>query len=363
MKKELKNYIVGEWCSSPNIFEKTSPFDGSLVAYVHEATKDMVDDAVTAGYEVSLGHKSHLWGTMPLKHRLAIIDDFSQKLMIRLDDLVDAEMADTGRSQWQAQIFDGGRAANLFKHYANMASTLENRSMQFSGELGFQGLWYTTRRPKGVIACICPWNVPLLMACMKVAPALIMGNAAILKPSEETPSSATLLAEVIAESDIPKGAFSLIHGYGAHSAGGYLTEHPKIGAITFTGESTTGEKIMQTAAVGLREISLELGGKNPALIFEDANMDHVAEGMMRSAFFNAGQMCFCTERAYVHHTRFDEYITRMSDGAKSIVIGEPKHNGFNIGPLISKSHRAKVQSLKAGNAGIKTHENPNGNHQ
>ena len=144
---------------------------------------------------------------MPMKQRLAIIKDFSAKLLGRVDDLIAADMADTGRSNWQATTFDGARAAKLFEQFATAAATLENRSMQFSGELGFQGMWYTTRRPKGVIAAICPWNVPLLMASMKVAPALVMGNAAILKPSEETPSSATVLAEVIAGSDLPDGAF------------------------------------------------------------------------------------------------------------------------------------------------------------
>ena len=345
MTKDLKNYIAGDWQASPNIFEKTSPFDGSLIATVYEADADMVDHAVRQGRNVSVGLKSHLWGSMPMKQRLAIIDDFTDKLMARVDDLIEAEMADTGRSKWQAQIFDGARAAGLFKHYSNMASTLENRSMQFAGELGFQGFWYTTRRPKGVIACICPWNVPLLMACMKVAPALIMGNAAILKPSEETPSSATILAEAVAASDIPDGAFSLIHGFGVNSAGEFLTIHPQVNAITFTGESATGAQIMKTAAVGLREVSLELGGKNAALIFDDAKMDKVAEGMMRSAFFNAGQICFCTERAYVHRSRFEEYIARMSEVANSIVIGERNHHGFNIGPLISKKHQEKVQSL------------------
>lgn len=152
---------------------------------------------------------------------------------------------------------------------------------------------------------ICPWNVPLLMASMKVAPALVMGNAAVLKPSEETPSSATVLAEVIAASDIPDWAFSLVHGFGVDSAGAFLTSHPKVDAITFTGESGTGSAIMKVAANGLCEVSLELGGKNAALVFEDARMDAVAEGMTRSAFFNCGQICFCTERAYVHRSRFE----------------------------------------------------------
>jgi len=343
--KELKNFIAGEWQSSGETFEKVSPFDGNLVAHVHEASQDMVDAAVMAGREVSIGDRSGEWGRMPMKQRLAIIHDFADKLLARVDDLITADMADTGRSRWQSKTFDGARAAGLFKQFATAAATMENRSMQFSGELDFQGLWYTTRRPKGVIACICPWNVPLLMAAMKVAPALVMGNAAILKPSEETPSSATILAEVVANSDIPDGAFSLVHGFGPGSAGGFLTDHKHVDAVSFTGESRTGSAIMKASADHMREVSMELGGKNAALVFDDAVMDRVAEGVTRSAFFNAGQICFCTERAYVHRSRLDEFVDRMSTIATSVVVGKPEHDGFNIGPLISKGHREKVQGL------------------
>ena len=345
MSKDLKNFVAGRWIGSERTFDKVSPFDGTHVANVHEANAAMIDEAVTRGHDVSIGSDASRWGNLPMKQRLAVIHDLADSLVARVEDLVEAEVADTGRSYWQASNFDGMRAARLFRAYADTAASLENRSMQFSGEMGFQGMWYTTRCPKGVIACICPWNVPLLMACMKVAPALVMGNSAILKPSEETPSSATVLAEVIAASDVPEGAFSLVHGFGAGSAGEFLTLHPKVDAITFTGESLTGSAIMKAAANGLREVSLELGGKNAALVFEDARMDAVAEGMTRSAFFNCGQICFCTERAYVHRSRFDEYVDMMAGIADGIVIGERRHNGFNIGPLISRGHRNKVKAL------------------
>ncbi len=345
MSKDLKNFVAGQWIGSDKTFDKISPFDGTHVAIVHEASATMVEEAVTRGHDVSIGCDASRWGGLPMKQRLAVIHDLADKLMAHVEDLVEAEVADTGRSYWQASIFDGARAVRLFRAYADAAASLENRSMQISGEMGFRGMWYTTRRPKGVIACICPWNVPLLMACMKVAPALVMGNSAILKPSEETPSSATVLAEVIAASDVPEGAFSLVHGFGAGSAGEFLTSHPKVDAITFTGESRTGSAVMTAAANGLREVSLELGGKNAALVFEDARMDAVAEGMTRSAFFNCGQICFCTERAYVHRSRFDEYVEMMAGVANGIIIGEKNHNGFNIGPLISHGHRDKVNAL------------------
>ena len=345
MSKELKNYVAGQWIGSGTTFDKVSPFDGTHVATVHEASATLVDEAVTRGHEVSVGGHASTWGDLPMKQRLAVIHDLADRLEARVEDLIEAEVADTGRSYWQASVFDGARAARLFRSYADAATSLENRSMQFSGEMGFQGMWHSTRRPKGVIACICPWNVPLLMACMKVAPALVMGNSAILKPSEETPSSATVLAEVIAASDVPDGAFGLVHGFGSGSTGEFLASHPKVDAITFTGESGTGAAIMKAAANGLRDVSLELGGKNAALVFDDARMDAVAEGMTRSAFFNCGQICFCTERAYVHRSRFDEFVEMMAEIASGTIIGERGHNGFSIGPLISQRHRDKVKAL------------------
>lgn len=345
MTNELKNLIAGKWVGSEKTFEKRSPYNGQVVATVHEATQEMVDEAVTKGREISVGARANEWGNVPLKQRIAIINDFSQKLLKRVDDLVEADVADTGRSYWQACNFDGARAANLFKAYAELAASLENRSKAFHGEMGFQGMWYTTRRPKGVIAAICPWNVPLLMASMKVAPGLVMGNAVVLKPSEETPSSATVLAEVIAESDIPDSAFSLVHGFGVGSAGAFLTSHPQVDAITFTGETGTGTAIMKVAADGMRGVSLELGGKNAALVFGDADMEKVVEGTTRSAFFNCGQICFCTERAYVHRSRYDEFVDRMTKVANGIVIGDKNHDGFNIGPLVSHNHRDKVKEL------------------
>ena len=342
--QELTNFIAGQWQVGKRTFVKTSPFHGQAIATVHEATESMVDEAVRAAHRVSIGDRASAWGNLAMTQRLAILEDFADRLMARVDDLVEAEVLDTGRSYWQACNFDGARAAKLFRAYASAAENLEGRSKSFSGAMG-KAMWYTNRRPKGVIGCITPWNMPLLMMCMKVAPALVMGNGVVAKPSEETPSSSAILAEVIAESDIPDGVFSLVHGFGAGSAGEYLTRHPLVNAFNFTGESATGAQIMQAASVGLREVSLELGGKNAALIFQDANMDHVIDGVRRSSFFNSGQICFCTERAYVHRSRYDEFIEKMAKAASDIVIGDLHHEGFSIGPLVSHAHRDKVKNL------------------
>lgn len=339
--QEIRNLVAGAWLGSEKSWIKTSPFDGRPVARVHEATQDMVDAAVEAGGAAAFG----AWGATSIRQRVAIVRDMAAKLALRVDDLIEADMADTGRSFWQASNFDGKRATNLFNAYCDLALGLEDRANRFQGEGGFQGLWLTQRRPKGVIACIAPWNAPLLMMSLKLAPALVMGNAAIAKPSEETPSSTTILAEVIAASDIPDGAFSLLHGFGRDSTGQMLTAHPDVDAITFTGEPGAGAEIMKSAAVGLREVAMELGGKNAAIVFPDSDMDAAIEGTVRSAFFNCGQICFCTERAYVHRSLYDEFLERLVAAARAIVIGQPRHDGFNIGPLISVGHRVKVADL------------------
>lgn len=339
--REIRNFIAGCWVEGAQTFEKRSPFDGSLVARIHEATPEMVDEAVRRGNALAFGG----WGQMPIRARAAVLRDLSRRLMDRVDDLVEADMADTGRSHWQAANFDGARAVAQLELYIEMALALQNEGGQVNAGPGMAGLWYTTRRPKGVIGAICPWNVPLLMLMMKVAPALIMGNAVVAKPSEETPSSAHVVAEVISASDVPDGVFSLIHGFGGGSAGEFLTAHPGVAAYSFTGESATGSTIMRAAATGLRDVALELGGKNAALVFDDAHMDRTIEGITRSAFFNCGQICFCTERAYVHRSRYDEFVERAATAAKGVVIGDRHHTGFNIGPLISSGHQAKVRDL------------------
>lgn len=339
--KELRNFVAGEWCGSARIWEKHSPFDGRVVARVHEASPEMIDRAVEAGRKAAEGE----WGGAPLRERVRAVRALADALMARVDDLIEADVADTGRPYWQARNFDGARAISVFHEYCDLALSMEDRAKNFQTRDGFRGIWLTQRRPKGVIACIAPWNVPMLMMALKVAPALVMGNATIAKPSEETPSSATILAEVVAASDIPTGVFSLLHGFGRESTGERLVAHPHVNAVTFTGEPSTGSAIMRSAAVGLREVAMELGGKNAALVFDDADMDAAIEGMTRAAFFNAGQICFCTERVYVQRARYDEFLERMTAVAKGIVLGEPRHEGFSVGPLISRKHRDKVKSL------------------
>lgn len=203
------------------------------------------------------------------------------------------------------------------------------------------------RRPKGVIGVISPWNLPLLLMTWKVGPALACGNAVVVKPSEETPATTTLLGEVMNEAGIPPGVYNVIHGFGPDSAGEFLTQHPDVDGITFTGETRTGESIMKQAAVGLRDVSFELGGKNAGIVFADADLDKAVEGTLRSAFLNSGQVCLGTERLYVERPIFEEFTRRLKEGVEKLVIGDPDVPGVTMGPLISREHQQKVLSYYA----------------
>jgi aminomuconate-semialdehyde/2-hydroxymuconate-6-semialdehyde dehydrogenase len=194
-----------------------------------------------------------------------------------------------------------------------------------------------------VIAVISPWNLPLLLMTWKVGPALACGNTVVVKPSEETPATTTLLGEVMNECGVPPGVFNVVHGFGPNSAGEFLTTHPLINAITFTGETRTGEVIMKAAAVGLRNVSLECGGKNPGIVFADCDIGKAVEGTMRSAFVNCGQVCLGTERVYVERPIFDQFLARMKEEVAKLKLGRPEDPAANFGPLVSLEHRNKVK--------------------
>jgi aminomuconate-semialdehyde/2-hydroxymuconate-6-semialdehyde dehydrogenase len=209
---------------------------------------------------------------------------------------------------------------------------------------GGGALNYAIRVPKGVVAVICPWNLPLLLMTWKVAPALACGNAVVVKPSEETPGTATLLGEVMNAVGMPKGVYNVVHGLGPESAGEYLTRHPDVNAITFTGETRTGAAIMKAAADGTRAVSFELGGKNAAIVFADCDFEAALEGVGRAVFANCGQVCLGTERVYVERPLYERFLQQLKNKAEGLKPGRPEEKETGIGPLISREHREKVLS-------------------
>jgi aminomuconate-semialdehyde/2-hydroxymuconate-6-semialdehyde dehydrogenase len=339
MSALLKNYVGGQFVEGASWFENINPVDGSINGRVSEAGPAVVEQAVAAAQSALAGE----WGQSRLGQRVAILREIADAIEGRYDEFVAAEIADTGKSYDQVHRIDIPRAAANFRNFANLAMAQQTESWLLDESDARSALNYSLRRPVGVVAVISPWNLPLLLLTWKVAPALAMGNAVIAKPSEETPSTATLLAEVIHSTSLPKGAFNLVHGFGAGSTGELLVSNPGVDAITFTGESRTGEAIMAAAAAGVRPVSFELGGKNAAIVFADADFDAAVEGVARSSFTNCGQVCLCSERVYVQRPIFERFLAALKARAAKITIGRPS-DGVDMGPLISRNHREKVLS-------------------
>ncbi len=323
---------------SGRTFDKISPSTGLKIATVHEALAEDVDDAVNAAAAALRGE----WGQMPKAVRCDLLMELASAIAARTPDFIEAEVADTGHTRHFAEKVEIPRGAANFRIFAEMLKHTGGEYYHMDTPDGTGAANLELHRPKGVIGVISPWNAPFLLMTWKVGPALACGNTVVVKPSEESPATATLLGEVMNAVGIPKGVYNVIHGFGPQSAGELLTQHPKVAGITFTGETRTGEAIMKQAAVGLRDVSFELGGKNPAIIFADADMDKAIEVTMRSVFANTGQVCLGTERVYVERPVFDDYVARLKAGAEGLKQGGPETPGATIGPLISDEHRQKV---------------------
>jgi len=336
----IDNFVNGEFVSTGKSFENLHPVDGSLVGNVSEADEALVDRAVQSARSALDGP----WGELSVPERGECLRRVAARIEKRFDEFVDAEIADTGKPRAQARSLDIPRGAANFRIFADLLQSRAGEVFETAMQDGTRAINYSVHKPLGVVAVISPWNLPLLLTTWKLAPALACGNAVVVKPSEETPSSTTLLAEVALEAGIPRGVFNVVHGYGPGSAGEFLTNHPAVDAITFTGESRTGTAIMKAAADTVKEISFELGGKNAAVVFEDADFERAVEGVARSTFTNCGQVCLCSERVYVHRSLFDEFVDALKGRAEALTLGAPDDEGVDMGPLISRQHREKVLS-------------------
>ncbi|WP_199457862.1 MULTISPECIES: 2-hydroxymuconic semialdehyde dehydrogenase [unclassified Marinobacter] len=339
--KEFKHFINGEYVASASgkTFENRSPVDNSLIGQVHEAGEAEVDAAVRAAKAALKGP----WSKLTQNQRAAMLNKIADRINERFDEFLAAECLDTGKPRSMASHIDIPRGAANFKEFADsMNHPTEGFRMDTPDGKGAVNVGHRT--PKGVIAVVSPWNLPLLLMTFKVGPALACGNTVVVKPSEETPATATLLGEVMNECGVPPGVFNVVHGFGPDSAGAFLTSHPLVDAITFTGETRTGEIIMKAAAVGLRNVSMECGGKNPGLVFADCDLEKAVEGTMRSAFVNCGQVCLGTERVYVERSIFDQFLARMKEEVAKLKLGRPEDPDANFGPLVSLEHRDKVKS-------------------
>ena len=337
--RPLPCLVGGELVSHGRTFENISPVNGALLATVTEADAALVDRAVRAARAALRGP----WGRLSMAERCNLLRKVAERIEQRCDEFVSAEIADTGKTLEQARSLDIPRGAANFRVYADLAAARGSECFEMATPDGRGALNYSVHKPVGVVAVIAPWNMPFLLMTWKVAPALACGNAVVAKPSEETPSSAALLAEVMQEVGVPAGVFNLVHGFGPGSAGEALVSHPDVNAIAFTGESATGAAIMRSAADSVKALSFELGGKNAALVFADADFEAAVSGTMRSVFSNCGQVCLCSERVYVERPIHARFVDELARRARRLKIGGP-YEGADMGPLISRAHREKVLS-------------------
>ncbi|HEV3104804.1 MAG TPA: 2-hydroxymuconic semialdehyde dehydrogenase [Trinickia sp.] len=343
LPSRLRHFIDGEFVDSAESFANLSPIDGRELSRVAEADAAAVDAAVKAARRAQKGP----WGKLSAAQRAEWLHRIADGIQARFDDFVAAEVADTGRPIEQARTLDIARGIANFRTFADLLRTSHSEFFETSTADGGEVINYVTRKPLGVVGVISPWNLPLLLFTWKVAPALAMGNCVVAKPSEEAPTSATLLAEVMRDIGLPPGVFNLIHGHGANAAGEWLTRNPEIDAITFTGESKTGSAIMKAVADGVKNLSFELGGKNAAVVFADADFDAAVKGVLHSSFTNAGQVCMCSERVYVERPIFDRFVAALKEKTEALKIGSPYEAGTTTGPMISNGHREKVLSYFA----------------
>jgi aminomuconate-semialdehyde/2-hydroxymuconate-6-semialdehyde dehydrogenase len=336
----LPLYIDGEFVATEARFENRSPVTGEVISMVCEAGPAEVERAVAAAKRALQGP----WGKTSAEERAVVLNRIAAGIEARFDEFVAAEVADTGRPVKQARTLDIARGVANFRSFADLIKTASSDLFESRAADGADLINYVSRKPLGVIGIISPWNLPLLLLTWKVAPALAMGNCVVVKPSEETPSSATLLAEVMHDAGVPHGVFNLVHGFGPGSAGEALTRQKDVAAITFTGESRTGSTIMKAVADGVKEVSFELGGKNAAVVFADADFDAAVEGVRRSSFTNAGQVCLCSERVYVERPIFERFVAALKQKTEAMRLDFPDAEGVDMGPVISQGHRDKVLS-------------------
>lgn len=328
------NFVNGVFLSAQDggWLEDLGPATGQVIARIPRSSKADVDAAVAAA-------KAALpaWAKAPVSERAALLDRVADLLEARLDEAAELESRDTGKPLALARSLDIPRAIANFRFFADLVRTKTEDASMMADALN-----YTHRSPAGVCALVTPWNLPLYLLSWKTAPALAMGNTIVAKPSELTPLTANLLAEILQEAGCPPGVFNLVHGLGAE-AGDALVSHPEVSLVSFTGGTATGARVAAAAAPQFKKLSLELGGKNPSLVFADCDLDRTVPGVARSAFLNQGQICLCGSRILVERSLHDRFVEALLQELKAWKVGDPADPETRIGAAISAAHRDKVE--------------------
>jgi phenylacetaldehyde dehydrogenase len=334
-----KLFIGGKWveAASGKTFATLDPSTGEVLAQVAEGGAEDIDRAVAAARKA---HDSGVWRDLPPSERAKALWRAGDLIEERADEFAQLESLDNGMPINDAQLFHIPITAATFRYYAGWVTKLEGGTQQTS--FPGQYLSYTLRQPIGVVGQIIPWNFPLMMASWKVAPALACGNTVVLKPSEETPLSALLLAEILQEAEIPPGVFNVVPGRG-ETAGARLAAHPQVDKIAFTGSTEVGKLVAKASAESnLKRVSLELGGKSPNIVFADADLSRAVSGAFLGIFFNQGQVCSAGSRLFVQEKVYDQTIDELTKTIEHVQLGPGIDPMTQMGPLVSKTQMDRV---------------------
>jgi len=336
--RDVKHFIGGAFVDSADgrTFESITPIDNTPIATVAEGGPDDVDRAVTAARTAF-----ETWSTAGPTERKRVLMKVADGIAARADELAEWETRDMGKAITAARTKDIPRAAHNFRFFADWAEAAGTGAWDKPWEGVFS---YELREPLGVVGSISPWNFPLMLLTWKVAPAIAFGCTVVAKPAEQSPITASILAEICAAAGMPDGVFNVVNGFGPDSAGEALTTHPGVDAITFTGESNTGRAIMAAAAPSLKKLSFEMGGKSANIVCADADLDEAVAGSLRGIFTNQGEVCLAGSRLLVQRPIYEEFLARLVEGAEAYRIGDPLDPATQIGPLVSVEHMEKVLS-------------------
>lgn len=330
----LQNFIGGEFASpaSGNYLQNINPATGEVIGQIPDSEEKDVEQAVLAA-------KSAFpeWSVAPVEKRFQVLNRIAELIDAHLDELALAETTDNGKPLWLSRRVDIPRASANFRffatgimHFATESHHMEDKAVN-----------YTLRQPLGIVGCISPWNLPLYLFTWKIAPAIAAGNCVIAKPSEVTPVTAYLLSHICKEAGLPGGVLNIIHGVGPR-AGEAIVRHPEIKAISFTGSTRAGERIASIAAPKFKKLSLELGGKNPNIIFADCDWEKMIHSTIQSSFSNQGQICLCGSRILVEEAIYDKFKTEFVQRTKELTVGDPLDGNSKQGAIVSKEHFDKI---------------------
>jgi aminomuconate-semialdehyde/2-hydroxymuconate-6-semialdehyde dehydrogenase len=336
MMIKLQNFIDGRFQDPAcgQFLDNIEPATGKVYSLIPDSDEQDVEVAVKAAEKAF-----PIWSKMASEERSKILVKLSEGIERRMDEFVQAESKDNGKPITLAAHVDIPRAVSNFHFFATAITHFSSESHYMEG----LGLNYTLRKPIGIVGCISPWNLPLYLFSWKIAPALAAGNCVIAKPSEITPYTAYLLGEVAKEAGLPDGVLNILHGLG-HRVGDAIIKHPKVKAISFTGGTKTGEYIARTAAPMFKKLSLELGGKNPVVIFADCDFEDMLSTTIRSSFANQGQICLCGSRILVERSIYDKFKEAFVAKVAKSVVSYPSDPKANLGAVVSQPHMEKILS-------------------